>query len=118
MSCKDTQHRWIAGKLVGIVIWNGKWRQNLAEVAEAVWNSEWVQVQSRESTECVSRISADAWKVRSDEQRSVTLTLSFGRCGICAEPEQTISAVTFRWDAQLTDPAARRPKEYSSRTRL
>ena len=22
MSCKDTQHRWIAGKLVGNVIWN------------------------------------------------------------------------------------------------
>ena len=82
MSWKDTLPLWIAGKLVGIVIWNGIWRQNPAEVAEAVWNSQWVQVWSRESTDCVRRISADAWKVRSDEQRSVTMTLSFGQCGI------------------------------------
>ena len=57
MSCKDTQPRWIAGKLVGIVILNGIWRPNPAEVAEVVWNSQWVQVQSRESSECVRRKS-------------------------------------------------------------
>ena len=47
MSWKDTLPLWIAGKLVGIVIWNGIWRQNPAEVAEAVWNSQSVQVWSR-----------------------------------------------------------------------
>ena len=44
----------------------------------AVWNSQWLQVRSQESTKCVSLLSTGAWKVRSEELRRVTMTLSFG----------------------------------------
>ena len=53
-----------------------------------------------------SRRGSELWW---DAQSAVQQPRSRGRT--CIEPEQTISGVAFRWDAQLFGLAALRPKE-------